>query len=315
MIKALGLLSFGMDSLIAYTLMKDRGFDILPLYVDMGFAPCDFERYFYPGARDDSLYEGLLTIDAFERFKKILQSPRFGFGKHLNPCIDCKIMMFSIAREIMQREGLDMIFTGEVKGQRMMSQINRNLKIIERESGTEGIVFRPLSALRFEPTDMEKNGLIDREDYYDISGRSRKPQYKLAGKLKLKNFPSPSGGCLLTYRGFSDKLRKLFSFYSIEEIDRRKAALLKTGRHFFIDDSVHMILGRNESENILLKTVPCSDLQIYPRDEKGPFGIIFRKKSSPRAVEECRSLACRYSDSEDIIITDSSKPFCERTYK
>ncbi len=300
--RAVGLLSFGLDSRLAYAVMKRAGFEIQPVYIDMGFCACDIHRFFSGWGDEESIYENLIIIDAFNRFKDILINPRFGYGKNLNPCIDCKIMMFMLAREIMEESSMDLIFTGEVKGQRMMSQINRNMNIIEREAGTRGKVFRPLSAKLFEPVELEREGLIEKSRFYGFFGKSRKPQIKLAEALNIRNFPSPSGGCLLTYRGFSRKAGELLSFYGPDKITRQNVSLLKTGRHFFIYDSLHAIIGRNQDENNRLMAVKNADWILTPADEKGPCSIIFEKKPCETAMEKCRSLVRRYSDNNPDIL-------------
>lgn len=304
-VKAIGLLSFGIDSILAYNYSKKIGLNVLPVYIDIGFAKGDIDRSLYLYDQSQIFYDNLVIIDAFERFKHILKRPKYGFGKNLNPCIDCKILMFSIAKEIMIRNDFDMIITGEVKGQRLMSQINRNINIIEKEAKVEGIVLRPLSGKNFEPTFSEQKGIIKRDCLLDFRGKTRKPQYRLAKKLNIKDYPTPSGGCLLTYEGFSKKIRELYNFYEVEEISRIKIALQKIGRHFYIDNAVHMIIGRNETDNLLLQRIRGADYRIFPKSERGPYGIIYKKKTCISSLEKCKKILIEYMDlkeNDEIIL-------------
>lgn len=306
MIKILGLLSFGTDSVLAYNLMKHLGYNIFPVYIDMGFTKQDINRYLNRIDDQKQFYDKLVIIDAFDKFKKILYKPQYGFGKNLNPCIDCKIMMFKIAKQIMQANDMDLIITGEVKGQRMMTQINRNIMIIEKQAGVGNMVLRPLSAVSFGDICNEKLKCIDYEKLYNITGRSRKKQKSLGRKLRINELPDPSGGCLLTYAGFSDKMRCLMKFYGPNELNRQKVSFLKVGRHHFIRDSVHLIIGRNYQDNLLLKSMRGVDIFIYPEDEKGPVGAVFEKKHDPLALMECRSLILKYCRNNARLLTSPS---------
>jgi tRNA U34 2-thiouridine synthase MnmA/TrmU len=213
--------------------------------------------------RNDALHAaaGLETEIEFvdisgPEYLQMIAHPRHGYGANANPCIDCRIFMFARAREIMQKEGADFVFSGEVLGQRPKSQRRDPMKVIERASGLEGRILRPLSALLLEPTLAEKEGLVDRTQLLSIKGRSRKEQMALAQKLGITDYPQPAGGCCyLTDEAFGRKFHDLLARRPDRHLEQEEIVLLATGRHFRISPEVKLIVGRNEGENALLAQV------------------------------------------------------------
>ncbi|MGB6371043.1 MAG: tRNA 4-thiouridine(8) synthase ThiI, partial [Atribacterota bacterium] len=214
-IKAVALFSGGLDSILAVKLIQEQGIEVRGVNFKTPFFVLD--KTF---AAIKNLDINLEIIDITEELLKILKKPKYGFGKNMNPCIDCHALMFKKAGEYMNKIGASFILSGEVLGERPMSQNRNSLSIIERESGFEGKILRPLSALLLMETIPEKGGLVDRNKLLDISGRSRKRQMKLADEMGIKDYPSPAGGCKLTEPAFSKRLRDLFTqeSFSLEEI-------------------------------------------------------------------------------------------------
>jgi tRNA U34 2-thiouridine synthase MnmA/TrmU len=206
---------------------------------------------------------------SFREFKPLLDAPAHGFGRALNPCIDCKIMFMRKAKEILQAEGFDAVASGEVLGERPMSQNKQALDIIEKEAGLEGKLLRPLSAQLLPETETEKKGLIDRGELLDIQGRGRKTQLELAKKWDIEKFATPSGGCLLTEPQYSSKLKDLLNHP--REATDETVALLKVGRHFRYPDGRKLIVGRNKEENE----------ELFKHDQPGRFFLEVKSTGSP----------------------------------
>jgi tRNA U34 2-thiouridine synthase MnmA/TrmU len=211
-------------------------------------------------------------------YLEIVKSPKHGYGKNLNPCIDCRIFILKETRKVMDEIGASFVITGEVLGQRPMSQHRSAMKRIEKESGLEGLILRPLSAKHFDPTVPEIEGIIDREKLLGITGRGRKTQYELVEAFNLKEFSCPGGGCLLTDAVFAKKLRDLF--VNNPDFTMKDVVLLKTGRHFRLGANTKLILGRNENENENLKTFHIAPSTLLtPSDFKGPTGLLLGSSS------------------------------------
>lgn len=225
---------------------------------------------------------------------EMVRNPRYGRGKNMNPCVDCRIMMLEWAREAMEREGAGFIITGEVLNQRAMSQTRDSLRRIDRVTGLEGLVLRPLSARRLEPTLPEKEGVVDRERLLDLSGRGRTPQYALAAKYGITEIPQPAGGCLLTDPGYSARLKDLWKY------DPRAGAselnLLRVGRHFRTGPACKIVVGRDEGDNRAIEALrEAGDTLLFLRDFQGPL-VLVRGAHGPEEVRLAASLAVRYGD-------------------
>jgi tRNA U34 2-thiouridine synthase MnmA/TrmU len=182
-----------------------------------------------------------------EPYLRMLKDPSCGYGKNMNPCMDCHALMFKLAGEIMRREGFHFLFSGEVLGQRPMSQTRPSLKYVEKHSGMKGYILRPLSAKKLEVTIPEQEGWVDRERLLDLSGRGRKRQIQLAKEFGVSNYPAPAGGCLLTDKGYSRRLRDLMD--RREELSESELTLLKFGRHFRTALGTKIVVGRTQKDN------------------------------------------------------------------
>jgi tRNA U34 2-thiouridine synthase MnmA/TrmU len=228
-----------------------------------------------------------------KEFIEMVKKPRHGYGKNLNPCIDCRILFFKRAKQYMEEVGAQFIITGEVLGERPMSQNKRSLKLIEKESGLEGAIVRPLSARLLEPSTPEKEGMVSREKLLAIEGRSRKPQIELARRYGIVDYPTPAGGCLLTDPVFSKRLQDAFTH---DEDTVKDMALLKLGRHFRLLSGAKVVVGRNEKEN--LKIVILQNPLSYcfeVRDTPSPITMLCERKEKGD-IETAASLCHRYSD-------------------
>ncbi|MEW6187571.1 MAG: tRNA 4-thiouridine(8) synthase ThiI [Thermodesulfobacteriota bacterium] len=247
-IKAAGLLSGGLDSILAARLLLDQGIQVLGIsFRTPFFGP---EKAIQAA---DQLGIPLEILDITEEHWRMLKAPRYGYGKGMNPCIDCHALMVRKAGEMKEKEGVDFIFSGEVLGQRPFSQTRPSLRAVEKASGLVDRVLRPLSALLLPETGPEKEGLVDRSRLLDIQGRSRKRQMALAERYGIRDYPAPAGGCLLTDPVFSRRLKELFSHCPDPPL--REVELLKTGRHFRSGSALKIVVGRNQKENELIETV------------------------------------------------------------
>src|SRR6266567_846047 len=253
--KALALLSGGLDSTLAVKVMLDQGIAVEALNFTSPFCTCTGKN---AGCKSEAVRVAeefgipIKVMNKGVEYLEIVRRPRHGYGKGMNPCVDCRIFLLRKAKEYMAESGADFVITGEVLGQRPMSQRRDTLRVIERESGLEGLLLRPLSARHFEPTIPEKEGWVDRDKLLAIEGRSRSVQMQMAEELDVKNYPCPAGGCLLTELSFVPKLRDVFDHS--EELNLRDFRLLKTGRHFRIAPRSKAIMGRSEGDNNQLET-------------------------------------------------------------
>lgn len=295
--KAIALVSGGLDSTLAVRLLKEQGIEIIILNFKTPFCLCDRKTSSGCGnfARKvaDSLDIEFRVVNVTNEFFDILKNPRYGYGSNMNPCIDCRILFLRKAKEFMQRVGARFIITGEVLGQRPMSQHKQALKLIERESGLEGLVLRPLSAKLLEETLPEREGWIDRDKLLSLSGRTRKPQMELAKTLEIKDYPCAAGGCLLTDPGFAKRVKDLIAY---GELNLNNVELLKTGRHFRLSRSTKLIVGRDERENSrLLDLAKENDYLFSPSDIKGPASL-GRGVFDEGLIRLSCSITCRYCD-------------------
>lgn len=245
--KAIGLISGGLDSILALQLIKEQNFEIIGVFIKTPFLSGFGEKTIKNLEKlSKEMNFKLIVLETDEKYIDIIKKPEFGYGKNLNPCIDCHIYMLKKAKEIMEKEDGLFVFTGEVLGQRGKSQNLNALKIIEEKSSLKGKLLRPLTALNLEPTEVENKGIINRNLLLGIKGKSRKLQLYLAQIKGLKYFGTPSGGCLLTDPNFCKKLKDLLDNY--KEISLKDCFLLQLGRHFRISPYTKLIISRNESE-------------------------------------------------------------------
>jgi tRNA-specific 2-thiouridylase len=293
--KAIALLSGGLDSLLATRLIIDQGIEVIGLHFItpfFGYHQKGREGEFQNQWRQRHGLE-VRILDVSEGFFQILRHPRYGYGKHFNPCIDCKIFLFSQAREWMEKEGADFLISGEVLGQRPMSQRRDTMRIVERESKTEGILLRPLCAKNLKPTQPELSGVVDREKLLGISGRGRKPQIELARKMGIQDYPTPAGGCLLTDPILSQRIRQYFREHPNVEV--REILLLLVGRHFRLPGGGHLIIGRKEAENERIQRLAQrGEILLRLRAIPGPLGLI-RGPVDEVSLRLAGSILARYS--------------------
>ncbi len=264
-------MSGGLDSTLAAKIVADEGVEVIGLHLVSPFS-C---RTSVQG-NADAIGVNVLFKDKGEAYLDIVKNPRFGYGSQMNPCIDCRIFMFQLADVVRQDIGADFIVTGEVLGQRPMSQQRLSMQLIDSRSPVEGLVLRPLSAHLMPETEPEKKGWVSRDRMYRISGRGRKPQMALARKYGIKDYESPGGGCLLTEASFSGRLRD-FVKHDNDKGPKRLAqsALLRLGRHFRFSDELKVIVGRNEPENLEMQALwPASEGTFFePNGFAGPMAL------------------------------------------
>ncbi|HKL26466.1 MAG TPA: thiamine biosynthesis protein [Desulfuromonadales bacterium] len=292
MSKALGLMSGGLDSSLAALCLKQQGIDVTGIsFVTPFFGSRNAERM---SARMEI---PLLIENISEVHLDMVKSPRYGYGRNMNPCIDCHAMMFRLAGEVMQREGFDFLFSGEVLGQRPMSQNANALRSVANLSGFPDRILRPLSARLLPITPMEEAGLVDREQLLDIQGRSRKPQEALAREWGLVDYPSSGGGCLLTEKHFSDRLRDLFEYQpdcSVAEVE-----LLKIGRQFRLSEQAKLTLGRHQQDNEKIRAAAGPEhILLHTPGLAGPVGLI---SGHPEAedIETAGAITASYGKGKD----------------
>ena len=288
MVKAIALFSGGLDSMLAAELIRRQNIDVLCLTFTTPFFNAEKAQ---TAARQINL--PLTVEDITPQHLKMLKSPRYGYGKNMNPCIDCHILMLQEAGKKMVETGADFILTGEVLGQRPMSQGKQSLYVVAKNSGFSDYILRPLSAQLLEPTKAERECKVDRSQLLSIQGRGRKEQMQLACDFGITNYAPPAGGCLLTDPMFTRRLRDLFSHqedYDIHDLD-----LLKYGRHFRADDQGKIIVGRNNLDNEKLRGLSTDDdLVLFMADFPGPHVVV--PHGNEALLPLAASLCVRYSD-------------------
>jgi len=305
--KALALLSGGLDSSLAIKLVQEQGIEVKALHFYTGFCITEFKRRLGQTKEDGSPYVNpalkaaaqlrvpVEIVDISEEYYNVVINPKYGYGKNVNPCVDCRIMMLKKAKEIMEKEGYDFIITGEVLYQRPMSQTLERLKLIEKEAGLQGLVLRPLSAKVLPPTIPEKEGWVDRNKLLGIKGRSRKVQIELAKKYGL-DYEQPAGGCCyLTDETYAARFKEAYSVEGI--ITRDDLVLFAVGRHLRLPSGVKLIVARNKGEVNFLKGFKSRYGYAYRKDGKGTFALI---KGTP-VEDELQLIAdiiARYSKNE-----------------
>ena len=254
MTTALALLSGGLDSTLAIHVIKKQGIDVIALNFVTVFCLCTAKGNCKLEAVKVSEKLGIpvKVINTTKSFLEIVKKPKHGYGKNMNPCIDCRINIFRAAGEYMREIGADFIITGEVLGQRPMSQRKEAMKTIDREAGLTGLVLSPLCAKPLEPTIPEKTGLVNRDELLEIKGRSRKDQIQLADIFQMTDYPCASGGCLLTDPEFANRMRDSLKH---KDVDINDVKLLKVGRHFRIDSKTKVIVSRKEDENLAIQNL------------------------------------------------------------
>ncbi len=301
MARAIALLSGGLDSALAILVLLKQGIDITAVTFLTHFG-CDISdrsscsKNPFPVAEKFG-FEVKLSHLA-DKFIEIVKNPKYGHGKNMNPCIDCRILMLREAKELMGMTGADFIVTGEVLGQRPMSQRRDTLNIIDRDAGVKGYVLRPLCAKLLNETAPEREGLVKREMLYNFSGRSRKPQMALARELGLTDYPAPAGGCLLTEPNYSFRLRELLDHTPEPSLD--DLHLLRAGRHFRLSPTCKAIVGRDERENAVIESFAGEDRYLLKVEGVGSPSVILSGDDASGFLPLAASLCARYSDAKHL---------------
>ena len=307
-VKAIGLLSGGLDSTLAARVLLEQGLEVVGLHFSTGFCMNDHRRALARPdedprrMRNEGLRAGadlgipIEVLDAGDAYLRMVLDPKHGYGKRANPCIDCRIFMIHGAAEYMRDNGGDFVFTGEVLGQRPMSQHMQALRIIEKECGIEGYLLRPLSAQHLPPTMPERLGWVDRQRLLGISGRSRKEQMSLSTRFGIQDYPQPAGGCcFLADENFAKRFHDKREHTPIEEIRREEMILLKVGRHFRLTPGVKIIVARDESENRFLERFIREGWNFEALDCGSPITLVEGDPDEPTR-RLIAAITARYSD-------------------
>ncbi len=285
--RALALFSGGLDSMLAIKLIVDQGIDVIAIHIKTGFGGTkDVSDLMRERAKQAGATMEIVDVRE-EYIQKILFDPVYGYGKNFNPCIDCHGYMFKVARGLMEKYDASFLITGEVLGQRPMSQRADAIKQVTKlaEDKEDKLILRPMSAKLMEPTTPEIEGWVDREKLHAISGRSRETQLSLAQAYGWEDYESPGGGCLLTEEHFSDRLRE---FVAHDELTVSDIDLLKYGRHFRLPDGAKLIVGRNQEDNEGLQQVKSEKYMTVKLPIAGPFSLL-----SAAATAEDKALAAK----------------------
>jgi tRNA-specific 2-thiouridylase len=288
-VRGIALFSGGLDSALAVKVIAEQGIDVLGI---------TFETPFFGAAKARRAAAGiglpLAVVDITEEHLKMLRAPRYGYGKHMNPCIDCHTLMLKIAGRKMEEEGADFVFTGEVLGERPMSQGKQSLQVMAKNAGYPDRILRPLSAKLLPETQPEREGKVDRSRLCDIQGRGRKRQMEMAVHYGITSYPPPAGGCLLTDPMFSRRLRDLFAHHP--DCGIREIELLKVGRHFRLNETTKVVIGRNATDNDTIERLSdAGDAVIRISQVPGPT-VLVPGGGDREARILAAKLCARYSD-------------------
>jgi tRNA-specific 2-thiouridylase len=298
--KAIALLSGGLDSTLAAKVVMEQGIELEALNFVTLFCTCTNrgETCLASQKAVETLGIPLRVFNVSGEYLNVVKNPKHGYGRNMNPCIDCRIFILKKTKIYMQDSGAAFIVTGEVLGQRPMSQRKDAMRLIEKEAGLEGLILRPLSAHVLSKTIPEKEGWVDRERLLKFQGRSRKPQINLAKHYGIQDYPCPAGGCLLTDSGFAKRMRDLLRHnpsFSLND-----AHLLKMGRHFRLSDGVKLVVGRNEEENQKIGTFARNgDVLLKVSGFPGPLSLL-RGKLSEGDIEKAGAVTVQYSKAKGI---------------
>ena len=308
--KAVALISGGLDSLLAARVVMEQGVHVEGINFFTGFCveghthairKKDRKR----PKRNNALWSAeqlgikLHIVDIIEEYKDVVINPKHGYGRNLNPCLDCKIFMVNKAREWIDVNDFDFIITGEVIGQRPMSQRKDTMPVIARDSGAGERLVRPLCAKNLPPTLPEIEGWLDRDHLYAFNGRSRKPQMALAKQFGFEDYAQPAGGCcFLTDKQYSVKLSDLWSTRGKREYDLDDIMLLKVGRHLRPRPNFKIIVGREEGENRFLEGYRKRFVHMIPTSHTGPL-VLLDGEISAADIELAARLTARFSQGRD----------------
>jgi tRNA-specific 2-thiouridylase len=298
--KAIALLSGGLDSTLAARVIMEQGVELEALNFMTVFCTCTNRGATCLASQKavETLGIPLKVFNVSEEYLHVVKHPKHGYGSNMNPCIDCRIFMLKKAKAYMEESGANFIVTGEVLGQRPMSQRKDAMRLIEKEAGLEGFILRPLSAGALPTTIPEKEGWVERGKLLKFQGRSRKPQIELAECFNIHDYPCPAGGCLLTDPGFAKRMKDLMMNdpkFSLNDVH-----LLKMGRHFRFSHGVKLVVGRNEEENQKIQTFSQEkDILLKVSSFPGPLSLL-RGKPDEGNIEKAAEITAHYSKARDL---------------
>ncbi len=298
--KGIALLSGGLDSTLAAKVILNQGVELEALNFLTVFCTCTNrgETCLASQKAVNALGIPLKVFNVSEEYLDVVKKPEHGYGSNMNPCIDCRIFMLRKAKNYMEKTGASFIVTGEVLGQRPMSQRRDAMRLIEKTAGLEGLIVRPLSAKFLPMTIPEKEGWIRREELSGFQGRSRKPQMKMATQFGIHDYPCPAGGCLLTDPGFARRLKELMSYNP--DFILNDVHILKFGRHFRMSPKLKLVVGRNEEENQKIQTfAKPEDILMKALHHPGPLSLL-RGECSETELEKAASITARYGKAKDL---------------
>jgi tRNA U34 2-thiouridine synthase MnmA/TrmU len=291
-VKALALFSGGLDSILACRVIAQQGIGVQAVKFISPFFDYHLLGSDYCEKTGREYGIELRLVDISQEYIELLRAPAHGYGKHFNPCIDCKIFMMRRARELMAEFGASFLISGEVVGQRPMSQRRDALRLVERDSGCDGILLRPLCAQKMEPTKIEIEGLVDRDQLCDLSGRSRAGQMALARDFGITNYPTPAGGCILTDPVVGERIKMFYAGH--DHITIADMRLIMVGRQFQLPGGAWLTMGRKEAENSLIEElVQPNDLVLALEGRAGPLAVL-RYKTSEDDLSIAAGLVARY---------------------
>jgi PP-loop superfamily ATP-utilizing enzyme len=308
-VRALGLCSGGLDSILSAVVLRNQGIAVEWIAFETPFFSSDKAR-----RASERLHIPLTVQNITTPYLEMLRDPPCGYGQNMNPCMDCHAMMFRLAGQVMADRGMDFLFSGEVLGQRPMSQTRSSLHYVEKHSGYRGIIVRPLSARLLEETLPEKQGLVNRERLLGLSGRSRKPQIHLAQEWGITDYPAPAGGCLLTEPVFSRRLKDLFDHQA--DCTENELHLLKYGRHIRLNPQVKIIVGRTLQDNTAILDLrdPLRDTMLKTVRIPGPV-VLIPSDAGMDDVAQAASICAGYTKAagQAPVDVDISSPTAART--
>lgn len=317
-IRAIGLLSGGLDSAIAAAVVARQGIEVIGVNISIGFESSIMRREIAGESRIQILEEEefrlssvmrvpVKVIDRSSEYIELLFNPKHGYGANANPCIDCHVFMIREAAKMMGNLEASFVFTGEVLGQRPMSQSRMALEIVARESGLGGLLVRPLSAKLLPLTVPEIEGWLDREQLLDIKGRSRTKQIEIASRLGIEGYSSPAGGCLLTEPNYARKVLDWMRYEMGETLSHEETLLFSVGRHFRLSRGARAIVGRRQAENEYIERSWSANWLLSPLEVPGPTAVVLGNPTK-EDLSMAASLVARYSDAKHL----SSTPVCAR---
>ncbi len=298
--KAIALLSGGLDSTLAAKVILEQGVDLEALNFVTVFCTCTNRGATCLASQKavETLGIALKVLNVSEEYLRVVKHPKHGYGRNMNPCMDCRIFMLKKTKAYMEESRASFVVTGEVLGQRPMSQRRDAMRLIEKEAGLEGFIVRPLSAKALPITVPEKEGWVDRERLLKIQGRSRKPQIEMAGRYGIQDYPCPAGGCLLTDPGFAKRMKDLMVHdpdFSLNDVH-----LLKMGRHFRFSREAKLVVGRQEDENQKIQTFARGeDIVLKVSSFPGPVSLL-RGKPEKGDIEKAAAITAHYSKARDL---------------